>query len=720
MSEPRPREEGGDPSKGKVRVYEIARVLGLDTTEVMAGLRDAGHPVRNHLATVEVAAVHDLLEARSVASEEGPAPKSGARRWWGPASRRDRASSGPGMRVSRRAMRSLWARGPAAASGEAPRVRPDGVLLRRVAGETKPFRRHVLLTFFLFLLSTPLMLLTPVPLKIAVDSVIGDHPAPAVLRDLLPGWMTSSDVRLLVVVAVLQVLITLLIQLQELGGQVSSLYAGEKMTLRFRSRLFDHVQRMSLQFHDTQGTTESIYRIQYDALSLQQIVIYGLLPLLTASLTLLAMIYVIFKINWQLAIVAVGICPFLYWLFRNYRRRMRPHYHDVKSLESSAMGVMQEVLTALRVVKAFGREDDERDRFFRKSNEGLRARIRLAFAEGTYALIVNCVTAAGTSLVLLIGVLNVRSGALTLGAFLMAVTYLAQLYNPVKTVGRTLASLQSALVGLDRSFELLDEAPDVPEKPDAARLRRSRGNVAFRNVCFSYDGKTPVLRDISFDAGTGARVGILGRTGAGKSTLISLLTRFYDVTGGSILIDGRDVRDYKLADVRNQFAIVLQEPVLLSTSIRENIAYARPGAPEEEIVAAAEAANAHEFIVDLPEGYDTSVGERGMKLSGGQRQRIALARAFLKNAPILILDEPTSSVDVTTEAKIIDAMERLMADRTTFIIAHRLNTLEHCDLLLELEHGRLVGGSPRRIEPAAKAARVRGFAPAPAAAKGWS
>jgi ATP-binding cassette subfamily B protein len=267
--------------------------------------------------------------------------------------------------------------------------------------------------------------------------------------------------------------------------------------------------------------------------------------------------------------------------------------------------------------------------------------------------------------------------------------YLAQLYGPLRTVAQTTAKLERGLAGAQRAFQILDAVPEVVERPDARGIARSRGHIDLRGVSFAYDGENDVLHDISFDVPTGSRLGLAGRTGAGKTTLVSLLVRFYDPRRGSILIDGVDLRDYRIADLRNQFAIVLQEPVLFSSSIQENIAYARPGATETEIVQAAKAAHADEFISELPDGYDTLVGERGMRLSGGERQRISLARAFLKDAPILILDEPTSSVDMKTEALIMESMQRLMAGRTTIMIAHRLSTLENCDLRVQLESGRV-------------------------------
>src|SRR5438093_1045009 len=376
---------------------------------------------------------------------------------------------------------------------------------------------------------------------------------------------------------------------------------------------------------------------------------------------------------------------------------MRSQWHEVVKLESSALSVVQEVLAAVRVVKAFGQEDREQERYVRHANQGVWARFRAILTEGGVGLLIGLITALGSSIVLFSGLRHVQAGTLTLGELLIAMVYLAQLYAPMQTISRNIVSLQASLVCAERAFSLLDEVPDVVEWPNARPLAHAKGAIAFRNVTFAYDGKSPVLHDISFEIGPGTSVGIAGTTGAGKTTLVSLLSRFYDPTTGQILLDGVDLCDYKLADLRNQFAIVLQEPVLFSASIAENIAYARPDASAEEIREAAKAANAHEFIVRLPDGYDTLVGERGMRLSGGERQRISLARAFLKDAPLLILDEPTSSVDMQTEAAIMEAMQRLMNGRTTFMIAHRLSTLENCDVRLELDKGQLVSASVVQI-----------------------
>lgn len=566
----------------------------------------------------------------------------------------------------------------------------DLALLRRLAQQTRTYWVHLTGIFVLGLLATPVGLLSPLPLKIVVDSAIGTRPLPRFLSFLLPASATRSAAAVLIIAIVLLLAVALLENLFALGNSFLRTWTAEKLLLDFRARLFSHLQRLSLGYHDTKGTTDSVYRIQYDTASMQYLAIDGLGPFVTSTLTLLVMFYVTFRIDAQLALVAMVVSPVLFMLSMAYRPRFRKRSKEVKQLESSAMAVLQEVLSVVRVVKAFGKEKHEEDRYVHKSQAGMWARIRLDLLGGCYTLLVGTTTAAGTACVVWIGVHHVLAGTLTLGSLLLVVSYLGQLYTPLKTIGRKATSLQTHWVGLERAFSILDLLPDVYERADARPLARASGAIAFENVSFAYEGDHLVLRDISFEVPRGTRVGVSGRTGAGKTTLISLLTRFYDPTCGRILLDGVDLSDYRLADLRSQFAIVLQEPVLFSTSIAENIAYARLVATPEEIVQAAKMADAHDFIMALPNGYQTVVGERGIRLSGGERQRISLARAFLKDAPILLLDEPTSSVDVKTEAAILKATERLMQNRTTFMIAHRASALENCDVMLELEHGRLV------------------------------
>jgi ATP-binding cassette subfamily B protein len=563
----------------------------------------------------------------------------------------------------------------------------DLALYRRLLREARPEWPSIGAMFVLSLLAMPIALLTPVPLMIAVDSAIGTEPLPGWAAAILPASTGGSQTAILAFAVALLLLVALLNQLQQLSTNMLGTYAGERLQLGFRGVLFRHVQRLSFAFHDRRGTADSVYRIQYDAPSIQWVAVHGVTPFLTAALTLAGMIYVTARIDWVLALVALAICPLLLLFTWASRQRLRAGWKEAKNLESDALSVVQEVLTGLRVVKAFGQEDREHARFLTRSGQGMRARVRLELVEAVFGVLVGMTLAVGTAIVLYVGVRHVQTGVLTLGDLLLVMGYLATLYVPLQTISKSIATLQSSLASAERAFTLLDEVPEVAEKPNARRLDRATGRVSFANVSFAYDGGPPVLDGVSFEVPPGSRVGFAGATGAGKTTLVSLLTRFYDPTGGAIRLDGVDLRDYDLGDLRNQFGIVLQEPVLFSTSIAENIAYARPEATREEIEEAARAANAHEFIAALPDGYDTVVGERGMRLSGGERQRVSIARAFLKDGPILILDEPTSSVDVRTEAGIIDAMERLMDGRTTFMIAHRLSTLASTDVLFEVEAG---------------------------------
>jgi ATP-binding cassette subfamily B protein len=557
---------------------------------------------------------------------------------------------------------------------------------RRIYVETTGYRLAALALLMIGFVATPLFLLAPIPLAIVVDSVLGDKPLPGFVDAILPDSITPTQ--LLVFAAALQIGVVLLTDLQTLGENVLRTRTQEKLTLRLRSQLLTHLQRLSFAFHDRQGTAESLYRIQYDSMALGTMIVTNLLPIFSALFTLVAAFVVIVGINAELALIALATTPFLAVLSNRSKKQMRYHYRESKKLDSSAMGVVHEVLGNVRVVKAFGREDSEHRRFLRWGDASARKRVGIAARESTLDLAINLVTAAGTGLVLFVGAQSVLSGTMTLGALLIVITYLARLYTPLKTLTRRVTGMQNAYESLQRVFELLDQEPDVAEQPDALSVNRARGDIEFKNVSFGYEGEPPVLDDVSIHIPAGTCLGIVGRTGAGKTTLVSLLMRFYDVSSGAIRLDGEDVRNLRIADLRSQFAIVLQEPVLFSTSIAENIRYGKPEATEDEVQQAADAAGIAEFVDRLPEGYNTVVGERGQRLSGGERQRIALARAFLKDAPILVLDEPTSAVDVDTEASIMNAMASLARGRTTFMIAHRLSTLEKCDTIIRVEEGK--------------------------------
>lgn len=569
------------------------------------------------------------------------------------------------------------------------RHQSDATILRRLWQQARPYWPHIGAILALDLLATPLALLSPLALKLVVDNVLGSEPLPGFLVPVLPDSWQASSTALLVFAACLLVAVAALTQLQSLGASFLRTYTGEKLSLGFRSRLFWHGQRLSLAFHDRKGVTHSLYRVQYDAVSLQSVTISGFIPMIAALVTVVSMIYVMANISGQIALVALVVVPLLLILVKSYRQPLRDGWRKQKRLDSAAISVIHEVFSSLRVVKAFTQEQREQERYTSNASKSLAARLRVTLLEGSFGLATGLTTAVGTGIVLFLGVKMIMAGSMTVGDLLVVMTYLGLLYGPLKTIGKQLGKMQNSLAGAERAFEFLDEEADVPERDQARSLVRARGAFRLEEVGFEYEAGNPVLRVISLDIPAGSRVGIAGKTGAGKTTLMSLLMRFYDPTTGRILLDGTDLRDYRVADLRQQYGIVLQEPVLFSNTVADNIAYGRPDAGKEDIVAAAKSANAHNFIKSLPDGYDTLVGERGMRLSGGERQRISLARAFLRDAPVLLLDEPTSSVDVKTEGVIMEAMERLMQGRTTFMIAHRLSTLDMCDMLLEVSDGRI-------------------------------
>jgi ATP-binding cassette subfamily B protein len=566
----------------------------------------------------------------------------------------------------------------------------DRTLYRKLLELARPYTGLLIFLLVLDLLDALVVIVTPLPLKIAIDSVLGSRPLPSLVRPFLPDGTSDSTTSLLQFAVGLVLVVALMGCLQTMISAILRAWVGEKLLLEFRSRLFRHAQGLSLAYHDVRGTADTHYRIQKDAASIQDLLIDGALPLAGAALTVLFMFSVTVWIDWQLGLIAALVAPVLLFLSIRFKRRLRHRAREVKKLESAALGVVQEVLAALRVVKAFRQEGRESDRFQLHAQNGMTARLRLQFAESFYGVAIRITTALGTAAVLYVGVRHVQDGVLTLGGLVLVLGYLAKMYDPLKTISRKAGGLQTHLASAERAFALLSERPEVDHSSSAIRLTRARGDLEFRDVAFAYGSREEVLQGISFRVAAGERLGLVGTTGAGKTTLLSLLTRLYDPSNGAIFLDGRDIRDYQLADLRNQFTPVLQDSILFSASIAENIAYGRPGASQAEIERAARAACAHDFITRLPAGYDTCVGERGMCLSGGERQRLAIARAFLKDAPILLMDEPTSAVDVKTENEILESMERLMRGRTCIIISHRATPLAVCDRVVTMAHGRLV------------------------------
>ena len=562
--------------------------------------------------------------------------------------------------------------------------RPPKGIYRRILQQARPCWPQLAAIVALSLLSIPLNLLLPLPLKIVVDNVVGQRPLPHWLAGIAPS---GSPGIMLATAASLLLGVGLLMQAQSLASWLLQTWTGEKLVLDFRSRLFWHSQRLSLTYHDQSGSSNTAYRIQHDAPAIQYVTIQGMVPFVGAAVSFVTMVYVTARIDWQLAAIAVALAPVLVMLARKASLHAHEGWHEVKKLDSSAMSVLEEALTSIRLVKAFGREKREDERFLIRSTERMRGQMRLAGMQAGYHTGIGLLITAGTAAALLVGTMHVRSGILSLGELLLVMSYMTQLYEPLRTISAKIPELQAWAVSVERAFTLLDESPEALDSPKARALKSARGAIRFENVSFSYPNGRTVLNHVSFEIPAGARVGIVGRTGSGKSTMVNLLTRFYDVTGGRILLDGTDLRDYRLADLRNQFGIVLQEPVLFSTSIADNIAFTVPDASPERIEDAARAAGIHDFIDKLPKRYETTVGDRGTLLSGGQRQRISVARAFLKDAPILILDEPTSAIDTQTEAEMMATTDELMRGRTTFMIAHRVSTLRESDIILVVRNG---------------------------------
>jgi ATP-binding cassette subfamily B protein len=559
-------------------------------------------------------------------------------------------------------------------------------VLWRVLCESRASSGPLVAIAGLSLLSLPLTLLYPLPLRLVVDNVLGGAPLPNFLAKLS---VHSKGSALFLAIAVL-LGTAVIVNLQGLAGWWLQTYTGERLVWDFRAKLLNHVQRLPLSLLERYGATDSVYRIQHDAPSMQYVVIQGLVPLLTSFLTLAGMIYVTVEIDPDLALVALAVVPILLALTIACSRMVRVESQAVKDLDTRAMSVIQEVMGCIRVIKAFGQEDQEHKRFVRRSTRRRSGQLRLASRQALFNMLIGLTISGGTAASLYIGVKHVRAATLTIGSLLVVMAYIAQLYQPLQVLTGKISDLQSWMTSLERCFEILDKQPEIAESPEALPLVRARGEFEFRNVSFEYGTTGRGLTELSFKIPAGSRVGIVGATGAGKTTLLNLVMRFYDPTQGQVLLDGVDLREYRIADLRRQFAVVLQEPVLFDASIAENIAYGKRSAMDKEIVAAAKSACAHDFIMKLSKGYESPAGERGMGLSGGERQRISLARAFLRDSPVLILDEPTSSVDTNTESAILGATASLMEGRTTFMIAHRLNTLRCCNMILVLDQGRLV------------------------------
>ncbi len=562
----------------------------------------------------------------------------------------------------------------------------------RVLRYVKPYWRRAAATVFVTLVLSVLALLGPWPLKILFDSVLGSHPLPPVVDRILAPLAGDALLLVLAIVAV-GFAITLLENALSVFNSWLETSLEQGMILNFRGDLFRHAQRLSLAYHDKRRSGTLIFAINFQADSAAGIVM-AIMPLVQSGLTLIGMFWVTYHINAQLALVSLAVVPILYYAVGYYITHIQERLRQVRGMEGDSLSIIHEAISMMRVIVAFGREDHEYRKFRSQGEEAVDARVRLTVRQTAFSLVVNTTTALGSAVVLGLGVYQILQGRMTGGELLVVLAYVASIYGPLEAISNTIGSLQDRFVSLEMAFGLLDTEPQIRTVSGALRIEQVRGHVAFEDVDFSYEERAGTLTGVSFEAAPGQVTGIVGPTGAGKTTLVSLIPRFYDPARGRVTIDGHDIRDLDVDSLRAQISIVLQEPLLFSGTIAENIRYGRLDASDDEVVEAARAANAHDFIMRLPKKYETELGEKGARLSGGERQRIAAARAFLKDAPILILDEPTSSIDSRTEGVILDALDRLMEGRTTFVIAHRLSTLRRPDQVLVLDEGRIVEHGP--------------------------
>lgn len=564
-------------------------------------------------------------------------------------------------------------------------------LLRLSAPGESP---RILLGLVLMMITAAANLLQPWPLKLVLDSVVGDHPLPNVLvgvfKVIAPLFPFSDNPKsaLLFFLCLGVLAIQLLLGILTILSTQVLVSVGLRMVFKLRCALFDHIQRLSLAFHDSTTVGDSLYRVTWDTYCAQSLFNGGLIPAITASLTLVGIAAVMFSKDHVMTLVAMTIAIPLVFLVRRLDRPMTERSLRVHERESDISTRVQETLGGIRAVQAFGQEDFESQRFRRHADASLKANLRLTLLQTGSQSIVGLLLALGTAAVVWIAASRVLEGRLTAGDVVLMVSYVAMLYKPLETLAYMAATVQGSAAGARRVFTVLDAAPDVVTLPDAVQMPgRASGHIVLDHVTFGYREDQPILQNISLDVATGETVALVGASGAGKTTLVSLLLRFYDPSAGHILLDGHDLRSLTLESLRQNVAIVLQEPILFGTSIRENIAYGRPKATIEQIRDAAKAAGAHDFIAALPEGYESQIGERGATLSGGQRQRLSIARAFLKDAPVLMLDEPTSALDAETEEYLLGTLEKLMKGRTTLIIAHRLSTIRNADRIVVLKDG---------------------------------
>jgi ATP-binding cassette subfamily B protein len=534
-------------------------------------------------------------------------------------------------------------------------------------------------------------LLRPWPLKLVLDSVILQKKTVSESVPLLPVWLDSLERGTLL--TVLCISLVVIVALESLFGYLQKLFfaaVGQSAATDVLEHVYTHIQTLPRGAGIGGRMGDVIVRLTSDVKTLRDLLVEHVQKLGTYGVTFASTVVVMAMLNWQLTLVGLSVVPFIWYASTRFSRQIKRASTEKRRKEGDVASVVQETLTSLAVVQAFAQEDAERERFRREARESLDAGIESSRLGGAFNRSVKLLNTVGTALVVWLGARGVLDGSLTAGDLVVFAAYANDLYVPIQNMSELAARFMESVVSGERVLELLETRPLIQDRPNAIKPKRFSGDVAFEEVVYGYERDRPILRGIGFSARAGQTLALVGESGTGKSTILNLLLRFADPWSGRVLIDGRDIRDFRLKGLRSQISVVLQEPVLFRRTVRENIAYGQPHASIEEVVAAAKAARAHDFIEQLPDRYDTLLDERGANLSGGQRQRIALARAFLRNRPILVLDEPTTGLDPVNEAQLTETLYDLARGRTTIVIAHRLATVERADLILVLEDGRIV------------------------------
>lgn len=542
-----------------------------------------------------------------------------------------------------------------------------------------------------------LNLLTPWPLKYIIDGVLPseDNAAAAQARAQLGAWFGNQPpLTMILWLCIAVVVIKLLWGVTNLISNFLFIRTGLQALLRLRTDIYTCLQALPLHFHDSRRSADSSFRVAYDSQSIQTIYNKGFATILGSALTLAGAIALMLRIDWQLTLASMAVFPFVFAAIRFYAERIRRESTAIQERESDVLAVAQEGLSSIRLVHAFGRENFEIRQFFSRASRSLQANLRLNVTSVTSALVIGTMMAAGTAVMYYVGARLVLSGELSVGDLWLFSSYLLMLYQPIEQLSYTAWALEGAAAGMQRCFEVLDREPETRDEPGATDIGAVKGAIEFRGVSFGYNAEREVLRGIDLRIEPGEKIAFVGGTGAGKSTLMSLVLRFYEPSAGEVLVDGRNIRNVTRKSLRSQIGMVLQDTLLFSTTVRENIAYGRPDATEEQIIEAARRAQAYDFIMAMPGGFDAQVGERGGHLSVGQRQRIGIARAFLKDAPILLLDEPTSALDPGTEYAIMETIEELMRGRTTIIVTHRLATIHQLGKIAVLKNGGIAEFGP--------------------------